>query len=182
MSLWAAPTETYAVQASALTDVMVRKMDSLYGFVAMLADRRIDTVLIGPGAGVGQKTADLSLECLHKNKRLILDADGLTSMAGQLSQLQDYGEREILLTPHEGEFKRLFPEISLEANRLEAARMAAKAAGAVIILKGVSTLIASPDGRIAINTNAPAWLSVGGTGDVLAGMAAGPCGAGHADV
>ncbi len=169
----AAPSETYTVQASSLTDIMVRKVDSHFGFIGILADQRINTTLIGPGSGIGEKTAELALECLKKGKRLTLDADGLSSMAGRLQQLDAFPKREAVFTPHDGEFRRLFPDIDLAGNRLAAAQTAAKRAGVTIILKGVSTIVASPDGKSAINTCAPAWLSVGGTGDVLAGIVAG---------
>lgn len=169
----AAPSETYNVQASSLTDIMVRRMDSNFGFIGMLADRRVTTVLLGPGAGVNEKTAELIFETLKKNKKLILDADALTSLAGRLEQLKPFDGQDLVFTPHEGEFARLFPELPFEDNRLDAVRMAAKQTGAVIALKGVSTIIAAPDGRAAINACAPAWLSVGGTGDVLAGLTAG---------
>jgi hydroxyethylthiazole kinase-like uncharacterized protein yjeF len=169
----AAPSETYNVQASTLTDVMVRRMDSNFGFIGMLADKRINTVLLGPGAGVHEKTAELIFETLKKNKKLVLDADALSSLVGRLSQLQSFGKQEIVFTPHEGEFKRLFPELPFEENRLNAVRHAAKQTGAVIALKGVSTIVAAPDGRAAINVCAPAWLSIGGTGDVLAGITTG---------
>ncbi|UTW54087.1 NAD(P)H-hydrate dehydratase [Kordiimonas sp. SCSIO 12610] len=169
----AAPSETYNVQASTLTDIMVRRMDSNFGFIGMLADQRINTVLLGPGAGVGEKTAELIFETLNKNKKLVLDADALTSLAGRLPQLQSVGMKELVLTPHEGEFARLFPELPFSADRLKAVQMAAKQTGAVVALKGVSTIVAAPDGRSVINACAPAWLSVGGTGDVLAGITAG---------
>ncbi len=169
----AAPSETYNVQVSTLTDVMVRRMDSNFGFMGMLSDKRINTVLLGPGAGVHEKTAELIFETLKKNKKLVLDADALSSLAGRLLQLQSFGRQEIVFTPHEGEFTRLFPELPFEENRLNAVKLAAKKTGAVIALKGVSTIIAAPDGRAAINVCAPAWLSIGGTGDVLAGITTG---------
>jgi hydroxyethylthiazole kinase-like uncharacterized protein yjeF len=167
----AAPSETYAIQAAALTDVMVRRFDSAFGFLGMVADGRIRVVLVGPGAGVSEKTAEVVQEVAARGRSMVLDADALTSLVGRLELLQGAGE--VVLTPHDGEFARLFPDIDLSGDRIAAARAAAAATGAVVVLKGVSTLVAAPDGRLSIAANAPAWLSVGGTGDVLSGIVAG---------
>ncbi|WP_417461766.1 NAD(P)H-hydrate dehydratase [Kordiimonas sp.] len=170
----AAPAETYAVQATALTDVMVRRFEGPVGFMGIASDARIATVLMGPGAGVGEKTADLVLEVAGSGKNLVLDADALTSLMGKLHGLHSANDgADIILTPHDGEFERLFPDIELDHDRIAAARQAAASSGCYIVLKGVSTIVAAPDGRAAIATNAPAWLSVGGTGDILSGAIAG---------
>jgi len=174
----AAPADTYVVQAAALTDVMVRRFESNFGFVGILSGRNIGPAVVGPGAGVGANTSELIAACVENNSDLILDADALTTLAGRINAALANYTGQAVLTPHEGEFSRLFPEISWQENRLEAARQAAKYANAVVVLKGVSTIIAAPDGRAAINTNAPAWLAVGGTGDVLSGMIAGFMGQG----
>ena len=167
----AAPNETYSIQATALTDVMVRRFDSAFGFLGMVADTRINVVLMGPGAGVSEKTAELVQEVGSRGRSMVLDADALTSLVGRLDLLKGGGE--VVLTPHEGEFTRLFPDIAIDSDRISGARAAAAMTGAVVVLKGVSTLVAAPDGRLAITANAPAWLSVGGTGDVLSGIIAG---------
>ncbi|WP_417448999.1 NAD(P)H-hydrate dehydratase [Kordiimonas sp.] len=169
----AAPAETYAIQATALTDVMVRRFDSAFGFLGMAADPRINVVLMGPGAGVGQDTADLIGDVASRGHSLVLDADALSSIAGKFDQLQQReAAGEIILTPHAGEFARLFPDIDIETDRLEGVRRAAAVSGMTVVLKGVSTMVAAPDGRLSVAANAPAWLSVGGTGDVLAGIVA----------
>lgn len=167
----AAPSETYSIQAAALTDVMVRRFDSAFGFLGMVADTRIGVVLIGPGAGVSEKTAELVQEVAARGRDMVLDADALTSLVGRLDLLA--GEGDVVLTPHDGEFARLFPAIDISRDRIAGARAAAAEAGAVVVLKGVSTIVAAPDGRLSIAANAPAWLSVGGTGDVLSGIIAG---------
>lgn len=169
----AAPTETYAVQASALMDVMVRRFDSSFGFMGIVNDPRIRAVLIGPGSGLGEKTVELIQHVGAKDKKLVLDADALTSLVGRTDLISKLKAGEVVLTPHEGEFAKLFPTIEVNEDRIQAAREAAKATRATIVLKGVSTIVAAPDGRVSIATNAPAWLSIGGTGDVLSGIICG---------
>ena len=169
----AAPAETYPIQAAALMDVMVRRFDSAFGFMGILADKRIMSVLIGPGAGLGEKTVELVRDVGTKNKALVLDADALTSLVDRVDLIKQIKSDDVVLTPHEGEFARLFPGIEFEKDRISAAREAARQTQATIVLKGVSTVVASPDGRVSIATNAPSWLSVGGTGDVLSGIIGG---------
>ncbi|WND02423.1 NAD(P)H-hydrate dehydratase [Temperatibacter marinus] len=171
----ACPSESYSVQATALTDIMVRRFDSNFGFLGFLDDPRLNVVTIGPGAGVGEKTNELVLGVLKRDIPCVLDADGLLSFVGRSKKLKrkSKGDLKLVLTPHEGEFTRLFPEYPLSEGRLMAARSAAADMGAVVVLKGADTIIAHPDGRAYINSNAPTWLSVAGTGDVLAGMIAG---------
>lgn len=169
----AAPSESYAIQAGAMDDVMVRRFDSAFGFIGIMSDPKINTVLLGPGAGVGEKTAELVMQATMKGRNLVLDADALTSLAGRIDVLKDASNCEMVLTPHEGEFARLFPNLDFKADRIKAARDAARLSGCTVVLKGVSTVIASVDGRVSISSNAPSWLSVGGTGDILSGMIGG---------
>jgi len=166
----AASSETYAIQAGALDDIMVRRFESAFGFVGMLSDPKIGTVVLGPGVGVGEKTADLVQKSASKGCDLVLDADALTSLTGRTDQIAGMGRGQIVLTPHEGEFKRLFPDLDFHSDRIHAVRKAAAFTGSTVVLKGVSTIVASADGRVSIASNAPSWLSVGGTGDVLSGM------------
>ena len=136
----------------------------------VLNDSRINAMLIGPGAGVGEATCRRVLSALAAGKPLVLDADALTAFSGNPRNLFDALGDDEILTPHEGEFARLFPSVPQEQGKIERARSAAALCGAVVVLKGADTVIAAPDGRIIVNTNAPADLATGGTGDVLAGM------------
>jgi len=134
----------------------------------ILADPRKNTVLIGPGLGIGEGRKALVKDLLGSDKNLILDADALTMLVGH--NWQDR-QAETLLTPHEGEFKRLFPDIT--GSKLERARQAAQLSKATVLLKGPDTVIAAPDGRCAINTTGTPWLATAGSGDSLAGICLG---------
>jgi hydroxyethylthiazole kinase-like uncharacterized protein yjeF len=179
----ASPRDALIVNATAELAVMVRPIDDAPELEMLLADRRFNAVAIGPGAGVGAATRELVLAVLGGERAAVIDADGLTSFA------QD-GVRDALfaalaangravLTPHAGEFHRLFggalgaSERPGGGSKTELARAAARKSGAVVVFKGPDTVIAAPDGRAAINANAPPWLATAGTGDVLAGLIAG---------
>jgi hydroxyethylthiazole kinase-like uncharacterized protein yjeF len=176
----ASPRDALAINASALTAVMIRAIDTAPEFADLLADQRLNTCVIGPGAGVGERTRDLVMAALSAKRSLVLDADALTSFADAPDHLFDAikasGDSQVVLTPHEGEFPRLFSDMSNKhplRSRLERVRAAAERAGAAVLLKGPDTVVASPDGRAAISANAPPWLATAGAGDVLAGMIGG---------
>jgi ADP-dependent NAD(P)H-hydrate dehydratase / NAD(P)H-hydrate epimerase len=189
-----------AINATHATAVMVRAVPNDTVLAEILADQRRNAVLIGPGAGVGAATAASVLTVLACSPAVVLDADALTSFAaaenapavkaaglGFVVRAEPDATSEILfaaikarpgpvvLTPHEGEFARLFRDVRETSNgsKLDRARHAAAASGAVVILKGPDTVIAGPDGRAAINDNAPPWLATAGSGDVLAGLVTG---------
>jgi hydroxyethylthiazole kinase-like uncharacterized protein yjeF len=176
----ASPHDALAVNAAALTAVMVREAGTPDELATLLADRRLNACVIGPGAGVGLRTRGLVDAALAAGCGLVLDADALTSFADDPPALFGAiarGTRPgVVLTPHDGEFGRLFKEIAPADHapaKLERARAAARRAGAVVLLKGADTVIAAPDGRAAITANAPPWLATAGAGDVLSGMIGG---------
>jgi hydroxyethylthiazole kinase-like uncharacterized protein yjeF len=176
----ASPREALAVNASALTAVMVRAVDSAVEFADLLNDKRLNACVIGPGAGISARTRDLVHTALSAQRHLVLDADALTSFAqdpGRLFEsIKTSSDPQVVLTPHEGEFPRLFSDISNKnpgRSKLERVRDAAERCGAVVLLKGPDTVVASPDGRASIAANAPPWLATAGAGDVLAGIIAG---------
>ena len=186
-----------AINATHSTAVMVKALASDAALADFLSDQRRNAVLVGPGAGVGSATAATVLSALAAAPAVVLDADALTSFAAAAedSEVRAVGfgfvvrdlepppsgqslfqavrarTAPVVLTPHEGEFKRLFGE--LPGSKLDRARMAAERSGAVVLLKGADTVVAAPDGRAAINDNAPGWLATAGSGDVLAGFISG---------
>ncbi len=159
---------------------MVRPVDGAAALAEFLADKRRNAVVLGPGGGVGQAMRDQVQAALQSSAAVVLDADALTSFAGNLDALTGMiagrAGRDVILTPHEGEFSRLFKAIDEDANvkaKLEKARLAARLSGAIVLLKGADTVVAAPDGRASIADNAPPTLATAGSGDVLAGMIAG---------
>jgi len=139
----------------------------------LVASRRIAAMLIGPGAGVGGATKRLALAALSAERSVLIDADALSVFAGDVDRLAQAIRSPVVVTPHEGEFARLFPDLPPTGGKLARAREAAKRLGAVVVFKGADSVIAAPDGRALLNGNASAWLASGGTGDVLAGLVAG---------
>lgn len=140
-------------------------------FAAVLADSRRNAVVLGPGGGVGERLAVRVLAVLAAGRACVLDADALTSFAGRAERLFSLLSDKAVLTPHDGEFDRLFGVAA--GSRLDRALEGARRSGAVVLLKGPDTVVAHPDGRAAITTSAPADLATAGAGDVLAGMIAG---------
>ncbi len=166
----AAPEPTFPVYAAALTGIIVAPVAGMAPFEELLADKRRNAALIGPGAGAGPETRDKALKILAAGKSAVLDADALTVFADQPTALFGAIRAPCVLTPHEGEFARLF---DVSGSKLDRARRAAKTSGAVVLLKGADTVVAAPDGRAAINENAPPQLATAGSGDVLAGIVLG---------
>ena len=176
----ASPREALAVNAAVSLAVMVRPVEGAAELAKFLSDRRLNALAIGPGAGVGEATCERVLAALKGERAVVLDADAITSFAADPRRLaralRARSAQATILTPHEGEFSRYFGGLDdkIEAlSKLERARTAAKDVGAVVVLKGADTVIAAPDGRAAINANAPAYLATAGSGDVLTGMATG---------
>lgn len=172
----ASPRDALTVNAAALTAVMVRPVDTSAEFAALIGGK-VSACVIGPGAGVGERTRMFVEAILATKRHAVLDADALTSFAGAPEQLfgliKASPESGVVLTPHEGEFSRIFSKVDVEhpaVSKLERVRLAAQESGAIVLLKGPDTVVASPDGRAAISANAPPWLATAGSGDVLAGI------------
>ncbi|MCP8938499.1 NAD(P)H-hydrate dehydratase [Alsobacter sp. SYSU M60028] len=179
----ATPSDALALHAGRPDAVMLRRSDGPAGLAALLADRRRNAWVVGPAAGVGERTRELVAAALASGAHGVLDADALTSFEGASAELARAlaarpggAGQAIVLTPHEGEFGRLFkdsPPVASAGSKLERARAAAASLGAVVVLKGPDTVIAAPDGRAAINANGTPFLATAGSGDVLSGIVAG---------
>ena len=166
----AAPTSAWLIYAMSLTSAIVRSFNGIGEFVSLLADDRRNVIVIGPGAGVGEATKQYVLAALAVERKVVLDADALTSFAGSSEVLFEAVNCPCVMTPHEGEFDRLF---NIKGDKLFRARSAAKKSNAIVLLKGADTVIAAPDGRAIINSNSIPQLATGGSGDVLTGIIAG---------
>ena len=164
----AVPQKAFSIYAASLLSIMAKPLSSSQDFQHLIQDQRISAYLIGPGAGTHIQSRILAL--LKTKKPIVLDADALTAFQGNPTVLFKNIQNPCVLTPHEGEFSRLF---DIQGNRLYRARAAAKLSKAIIILKGTETIIASPDGRSVINKNAPPSLATAGSGDVLSGIITG---------
>ncbi len=158
------------IYATALEAVMTRSVRDTEAFGDLIGDARVKAVLIGPGAGITERTRDFVQSALSAGKACVLDADALTVFKDAPEALFSAICSPVLMTPHEGEFARLFGKVG---DRQADALKAAKISGAVVLLKGSDTIIAAPDGRVVVNRAAPPWLATAGSGDTLAGLATG---------
>lgn len=174
----ASHADALAVYRSGRPSIMVHEAADIEAFNILLDDPRMGSVLVGPGNGVTDETRERVLHTLNSSAACVIDADAISVFADEPEQLFDAihaTESGAVLTPHEGEFARMFGSTAIDpdSGRLARVKAAAKLSGAVVILKGPDTVVASPDGRIAINSNAPADLATAGSGDVLAGLVLG---------
>jgi NAD(P)H-hydrate epimerase len=170
----ASPPDAVAINATHLTAIMIKPFEGAAGLSGLLADKRLNAVVLGPGLGMGSQTHEMVVAALTSGASVVLDADAITSFQSDSEFLFRLLHDRCVLTPHAGEFERLFPGLlDQSASKLEAARLAAKRAGCVVLLKGADTVIAAPSGKAAINANAPPSLATAGAGDVLAGLIAG---------
>jgi hydroxyethylthiazole kinase-like uncharacterized protein yjeF len=166
------PAEALAANAAHLEAVMLRPFDT--DMELEQAGDQADAAVIGPAAGLTESTVLNVLALARTGAALVIDADAITVFRDDRDELFSVLDRDDVLTPHPGEFERLFPGLlKASATRIEAARRAAERAGAVVLLKGADTVIAAPDGRVAVNLNGSPWLATAGSGDVLAGFIGG---------
>jgi hydroxyethylthiazole kinase-like uncharacterized protein yjeF len=166
----AAPEAVFPIYAASLTGIIVQPLGDAADFAALLADKRRNAILLGPGLGTAAPTEELVRAALATGRGVVLDADVFAVFAGRAGELAGSIAGPTLLTPHEGEFARVF---TAAGDKLASARQAASESGATILLKGADTVVAAADGWAAINTNAPPELATAGSGDVLAGIAVG---------
>ena len=168
----ATPQESRDIYARYKANFLLKTIKTSKNFKALLNDKRINTVLLGPGAGITSELKEITLDTVScKEKACILDADAITVFKDNPEELFTVLHDKCVLTPHEKEFERLFGKSN--DNKLIRAQNASKKSGAVVVLKGNDTIIAAPDGTTIINTNSPSTLATAGSGDVLSGMIAG---------
>jgi ADP-dependent NAD(P)H-hydrate dehydratase / NAD(P)H-hydrate epimerase len=168
-----APRDALAEHAAQLEAIMLREMPSLEELSAEAP--RISACVIGPAAGVSVETRDRIIALSTSGcGPLVIDADAITAFAENPDALFAVTRPQDVLTPHEGEFARLFPDLANDQqDRVARANTAAAQAGCVVLLKGRNTVIAAPDGRHTINETGSPWLATAGSGDVLAGFIGG---------
>lgn len=174
------PSAAFPIYVSSVEPgTLTSSFNTLKKFKDILSDERKNVCVLGPGAGLGKATRDKVLAALKVRKRVVLDADALSAFKDSpkalFKALQGFAD-DAVLTPHGGEFARLFPDLAKKQaslGKLRVTRMAAKRAGGVVLYKGADTVVASPDGRAAISDNAPPTLATAGTGDVLSGFIGG---------
>lgn len=164
--------EALAVNAAHLEAVMLQPFETEAELE--LAASSVDVAVIGPAAGVDEFTVSNLFALARTGAALVVDADALTVFRHDVSELFSVLDRDDVLTPHQGEFERLFPNLLRSAqDRPAAALEASKRAGSIVLLKGNDTVIAAPDGRCVVNQAGSVWLATAGSGDVLAGLIAG---------
>ena len=171
VTLWV-PSDALVDYSSAPAAILLEGRDAPLEISEFLKDDRKNVVLIGPGCGVSEQTRILTKQILLSPKRVVLDADALTSFSPNPAVLFDLISSNTVLTPHSGEFAKLFKGLSY-GDKISLTRAAAKTSGAIIIYKGNDTVIAEPGGKAVVNFNAPTNLATAGTGDVLSGIVSG---------
>ncbi|MBV9954501.1 MAG: NAD(P)H-hydrate dehydratase, partial [Pseudolabrys sp.] len=170
------PPDAVAVHAAETAAIMVREVKVGAALAQFLRDKRRNSVVVGPGGGVGSQMCEQVTAALASDAAVVLDADALTSFEGkaeELAQMIAVRTAPVVLTPHEGEFARLFAEKNDGQSKLEKTRRAASAMKAIVLLKGADTVIAAPDGHACVSAQGSPYLATAGAGDVLAGTIAG---------
>jgi NAD(P)H-hydrate epimerase len=165
----AVPPDVWPIYAGDQPGAIVRPVADHAAFAAIAGDERISALLVGSGLEPDGETAELVRTCIALSRPAVIDGGGLTVLAGSAFD----GHAEVVLTPHEGEFGRLFPDLVARESKVERAREAARRTGCILVLKGSDTVIAGPDGGAIVSNGAPPTLATAGSGDVLAGIATG---------
>lgn len=165
--------EEYPILASEVLGDIIAPLSSAEEFLTYIRNPHHKALLWGTGAFPKESTKEQANLLLSTQKPCVLDGGALSSFEGKTLELTSHLHENVILTPHEGEFLRLFPHLAFLQNKAEKAQKAAAEAGAVIVLKGYDTIIAAPNGKVIINANAPATLATAGTGDILAGLMVG---------
>lgn len=174
------PEEALNVNAAHMTAIMLHAVNDKHEMAAFMQARKVRAAVLGPGFGDMKKAADYATALLEEGQLngLVLDADGLTAFQGKeemLAKLAEQSQTPLVMTPHEGEFARVFATFAADhaLSRIEKAQQAARYSHSIIVYKGADTIIAAPDGRTVINANGTPLLATAGSGDVLSGMIAG---------
>ncbi|MFN3823088.1 MAG: NAD(P)H-hydrate dehydratase [Pseudorhodobacter sp.] len=182
----ACPLAALQENAARLDTVMLRPLHDAAALARLLDDRRFNALCLGPGMGLDRARAMVPVAC-RSGRGVVLDADALSGFGGDPAELFALSHETCVLTPHGGEFARLFPDLAMAMgqdasdpramSRIDAVREAARRSASVVLIKGAETVIASPDGRAAVNrakgAKAAPWLATAGSGDVLAGFITG---------
>ena len=169
----ASPTSAIAVYQAAEPGTLIADCDGGDDFAHLLKDERRNALLIGPGSGINGRTEAAALAALATGRSVVLDADAMSVFATNPQRLFSAIAGPVLLTPHDGEFRRLFPDLATMPGKVARTRAAARRSGATVLLKGSDTVIAAPDGRAVVNIHASPALATAGSGDSLAGIAVG---------
>jgi ADP-dependent NAD(P)H-hydrate dehydratase / NAD(P)H-hydrate epimerase len=164
----ASPQSALSLYAEALESVIVRPCDTLDVWKEFVSDAKHPALLIGPGLKPDEKVREEVLTALKAKRPCVLDAGALMAFSNHSELLFEHLHEECVLTPHEGEFEKLFG--ASESERIEKITKASQKTRCTVLLKGSETLIANSKGDIIINRNAPPWLATAGSGDVLAGI------------
>ncbi|MEP0154128.1 NAD(P)H-hydrate dehydratase [Pseudophaeobacter sp.] len=181
------PRSAMFENAAQLTAIMLHQIDGAHGVSELLEDKRLNAVCLGPGLGRGMDTQAVVIAALKAQRATVLDADALTRFERNPQVLFDLLHEQCVLTPHGGEFAKLFPDLAAKLaqrpqtgpaySKVDATREAAARAGCVVLFKGADTVIADPTGRCSVNSaqydRAAPWLATAGAGDVLAGFITG---------
>lgn len=164
----ASPKKAVPIYALDWPEFIIKEILNFTNLNIYIKTKKVSALVIGPGLGISYRARRLILNCVRLGLPIVLDADAISNFANEPKKLfNETLEGNSVLTPHEGEFRRIF---NLKGSKLSRATEAARLSGAIVLLKGDKTVIAAPDGRVAINDNAPPWLATAGSGDVLAGM------------